>query len=82
MKSLFIYLCILFSSVLTVFSQNSSHSIIGTWIGDLKVGATLQMIFTVKGPFILTGTLDVPAQNAKGIPLTIEQKVKTMKFIV
>ena len=40
------------------------------------------MIFTVKGPFILTGTLDVPAQNAKGIPITIEQKVKTMKFIV
>ena len=82
MKSLFIYLCIVFSSVLTVFSQNASHSIIGTWIGDLHVGATLQMIFTVKGPFILTGTLDVPAQNAKGIPITIEQKVKTMKFIV
>jgi pimeloyl-ACP methyl ester carboxylesterase len=53
---------------------------IGNWVGELNVGAPLQVIFKVIGPVNLRGSLDVPAQGAKDIPFTIMITRTRVKF--
>jgi pimeloyl-ACP methyl ester carboxylesterase len=73
-------LCI--CSLATVKAQVANFDVRGNWIGDLKVGATIELIFKVTGINNLSCSLDVPLQGAKDIPATVEERVQSVKFHV
>lgn len=79
MKKIFLLLSILLSS--TLFSQD----ITGKWFGKISVmGSELHFSFDFAlANSIYSGTMDIPQQNAKGIPLssvTFENKTLVFKF--
>ncbi|HRE79308.1 MAG TPA: alpha/beta fold hydrolase [Flavobacterium sp.] len=79
MKKSFLLLSILLSS--TLFSQD----ITGKWYGKLSVmGTELHMAFDfLSNNSTYNGTMDIPQQNAKGIPLSsviFEDKTLVFKF--
>lgn len=79
MKNTFLLLCFLLSS--TLFSQD----ITGKWYGKISVmGTELHFSFDFAlANSTYSGTMDIPQQNAKGIPLssvTFEDKTLVFKF--
>lgn len=79
MKKIFLILIFLFSSLL--FSQD----ITGKWYGKISVmGTELHVSFDFAlANSTYSGTMDIPQQNAKGIPLssvTFENKTLVFKF--
>lgn len=71
-----------------VAGQETDEWAVGSWEGTLAAGPqTLQIIYHVArdDEGALTGTMDVPAQGATGIPLstvTVEGQTLTMTFPV
>ncbi|NNF13151.1 MAG: hypothetical protein HKN72_08005 [Gemmatimonadetes bacterium] len=72
----------------TLAAQEADAWAVGSWEGTLEAGPqTLQIIYHVTrgDDGGLTGTMDVPAQGASGIPLTtvtVEGQTLTMTFPV
>ncbi|MGA1278458.1 MAG: alpha/beta hydrolase family protein [Candidatus Kapaibacteriota bacterium] len=78
MKKLIIFLL----SFSIAYSQVPNFDIRGNWVGELQVGANIQLIFKVQGEYFLTGSLDVPLQGAKDIPILITETIESIKFNV
>ncbi|NNF29472.1 MAG: hypothetical protein HKN73_19760 [Gemmatimonadetes bacterium] len=76
------------STTTPLTAQESDDWAVGSWEGTLEAGPqTLQIIYHVALDDAggLTGTMDVPAQGATGIPLTtvtVEGQTLTMTFPV
>ncbi len=71
-----------------VAAQEGGEAIVGTWAGVLAVGPQqLELIYHIEvgEDGSLTGSMDVPAQGASGIPLTsvlYEDRTLTLEFPV
>lgn len=79
MKKIFLLLCFLITS--SLFSQD----ITGKWFGKISImGTELHLSFDFAlSNSTYSGTMDIPQQNAKGIPLssvTFEDKTLVFKF--
>lgn len=79
MKKIFLLLCFLITS--SLFSQD----ITGKWFGKISImGTELHFSFDFSSSnSTYSGTMDIPQQNAKGIPLssvTFEDKTLVFKF--
>ena len=67
----------------TLYSQKvENFSINGNWSGEISVGANIEMIFKVWGVFTIEASLDVPIQGAKNIPVSVEDRIDKVKFMV
>jgi pimeloyl-ACP methyl ester carboxylesterase len=73
---------IVFCSITTLQAQVANFDVRGNWVGELKVGATLELIFKVRGLYNIEGSLDVPLQGAKDIPMLINETQQSVKFQV
>jgi hypothetical protein len=71
-----------FCSLVTLQAQVANFDVRGNWVGELKVGATLELIFKVRGLYNIEGSLDVPLQGAKDIPMLINETQQSVKFQV
>jgi len=76
------YFLLLLSCMSFAYAQVAQFDIRGQWVGELQVGATIQLIFTVKGEYMMSGSLDVPLQGAKDIPISITETMQSVKFNV
>jgi hypothetical protein len=78
-----IRLLVLFAcSIITLHAQVENFDVRGNWIGELKVGANIEMIFKVTGINDISCALDVPLQGAKDIPVTLQETIQSVKFHV
>ena len=69
-------------SIFSLRAQVPNFDVRGNWVGELKVGATLELIFKVRGLYNIEGSLDVPLQGAKDIPMLINETQQSVKFQV
>lgn len=79
MIRLFMLLC---CSIVTLQAQVADFDVRGNWVGELKVGATLELIFKVKGLYNIEGSLDVPLQGAKDIQILVNETQQSVQFQV
>ena len=63
-------------------AQVANFDVRGNWIGELNVGANIEMIFKVTGINDLSCSLDVPLQGAMDIPAHVEETVQSVRFHV
>lgn len=75
-------LALFFCSLVTIQAQVANFDVRGNWVGELKVGANIEMIFKVTGINDLSCSLDVPLQGAKDIPALVQETVQSVKFHV
>lgn len=73
---------LMFCSLITLRAQVANFDVRGNWVGELKVGANIELIFKVTGVNDLSCSLDVPLQGAKDIPATIQETIQSVKFHV
>ncbi len=73
---------LMFCSIFTLRAQVANFDVRGNWIGELKVGANIELIFKVTGINDLSCSLDVPLQGAKDIPALVQETIQSVKFHV
>jgi len=76
------FLVLILCSLTVLHAQVPNFDIRGNWIGELNVGANIEMIFTVTGINDLSCSLDVPLQGAKDIPANVEETMQSVRFHV
>lgn len=70
-------------SIICLFHiQATEFDVRGNWVGELNVGARIEMIFRVTGINDISCTLDVPLQGAYGIKAQVQETVQSVKFFV
>lgn len=81
MKKFTISVAVLF---ITICFDASAQLVAGKWTGVLNVqGSNIQLYFTVTTDSLkYTATLDIPAQRAKKIPVTVETNGNAIAFLV
>jgi len=75
-------LLIFFGLTTVINAQTMQFDVRGNWVGELQVGAKIQLIFKVSGEFVITGSMDVPLQGAKDIPIIVSETIESVQFKV
>lgn len=77
-----IRILLFFFSISFACAQVNNFDVRGNWVGELNVGANIQLIFKVTGEYMISGTLDVPLQGAKDIPIIVSETIQSVTFTI